>query len=59
LGSLEPGKIMIHKPSNDGRVIYIGPRVYVKYPEGSKKPKPKATMTYTSGDGLLKVPYPY
>ena len=58
LGQLEPGKILIHRPSDDGKVIEIGPRIRVKFPEDAKRPKPKATTTYT-GDNLLNVPYAY
>ena len=57
LEQLEPGKIMIHKPSDDGKVIEI-PSVRAKYPESSKKPKPRREITYTSGD-LVKFTYPY
>lgn len=58
LESLEPGKIMIHRPSDDGKVIQIGPRFHVKYHGKNKKPKLHREMTYTSG-GLLEVPYAY
>jgi hypothetical protein len=58
LGKFEPGKIMIHRPSDDGKVIEIGPRIRAKYPEGSKKPKLRPEMVYSGGD-LLQVPYPY
>jgi len=50
LGQLEPGKFVIHRPSDDGRVIEIGTRIHVKYPDDAERPKPKATMTYTGGD---------
>jgi len=59
LGNLEHGKIMIHRPSDDGKVLYFGPRAYIKYPEDSKKTKPRREITYSSGNGLMAVPYPY
>jgi len=59
LGSLEPGKIMIHRPSDDGKVLYIGPRAYIKHPEGSKKPKPQREIAFSSGGGPISIPYPY
>ena len=54
---LEPGKIMIHRPADDGRVIEI-PSVRARYPEGKKKPKPCRKIVYSSGD-LVKYTYPY
>ena len=54
---LEPGKIMIHKPSDDEKVIEI-PSVRARYPKSSKKPKLRPEMAF-SGDCLLKIPYPY
>jgi len=59
LEKLETGKFMLHKPSDDGKVIYLGPRVHIKYPEGSKKKVPRKKITYSNSNGLLKVPYPY
>jgi len=59
LGNLEPGKIMIYKPAYEGKENQLGSRIHVKYPESSKKPKPQREIFYTSGGGLLKVPYPY
>jgi len=59
LENLEPGKIMIHKPANDGRVIFVGPRARIKCPEGSKKPKPQREIFYSDGGGLLEIPYPH
>jgi hypothetical protein len=58
LGKFEPGKIMIHRPSDDGKVIPIGPRIRTKHPETSGKTKLRPEMSY-SGGGLLQVPYPY
>jgi len=58
-GSLEQGKIMIHRPSDDGKVIFVGPRVHIEYPEGSKKPKPQRETFYSTGGSLVKVAYPY
>jgi len=54
LGSSE---FMIHRPSDDGKVIEI-PSVKVKYSEGSKKPRLRPQMTYSSGDPIT-VAYPY
>jgi len=59
LESLEPGKIMIHKPANDGRVVYVGPRARIKYPDDIKRPKLRPEMSYSEGNGLLEIPYPY
>jgi len=59
LGSLEPGKFMIHKPSDDGKIIYVGPRAHIGYLESSKKPKPQREIVYSGGSDLLKVSYPY
>jgi len=59
LESLEHGKIMIHRPSDDGRVIYIGPRARVKSPEGSKKPEMEQEITYSNGGELMTFTYPY
>ena len=54
---LEPGKIMIHKPSDDGKVIEI-PSFRARYPGNKKKPKPHREITYTSGN-LVTFTYPY
>jgi len=58
LEKLEPGKFMIHKPADDGKVVYLGPRVHIKYPEGARKQVPREKITY-AGNGQLVVPYPY
>jgi len=58
VGKFEPGKIMIHRPSDDGKVIQIGPRIRVKYPDNAQKPKPYPEMVCSGGD-LLEIPYPY
>jgi len=58
LNKFEPGKFMIHRPSDDGKVIYLGPRVHIKYPEGRKKIM-REKITYSNGDSPLKVTYPY
>jgi len=58
LESLEHGKIMIHKPSDDGRIIYL-PSVHVKYPEDRKKPEMEQEITYSNGGELMTFTYPY
>jgi len=58
LGKLEPGKIMIHKPSNDGRVINL-PRICANNSEGNKQLEVEREITYSNGDDLLMFTYPY
>jgi len=58
LGKFAPGEIMIHRPSDDGKVIEIGPRIRAKYPEGDKKPIPRQDMIYSDGS-QVSIPYPY
>jgi len=58
MGKFEPGKIMIHRPSDDGKVIYLGSRARVRYPDDAKRPKLQREITYSSG-GPLTIPYPY
>ena len=55
--NLEHGKIMIHKPADDGRVIPM-PMCRIEYPDGAERPEPEiASMTYTSGGGHMVIPY--
>jgi len=57
LEGLGSSDFMIHRPSDDGKVIEI-PSVIIKYPEGIKKPKLRPKMTYSSGDPVTFA-YPY
>jgi len=59
VGKFEPGKIMIHRPSDDGKVIHFGPRIRFRNPDDIKKPKMRPEMTYSGGNGLLEISYPY
>ena len=54
---LEPGKIMIHRPADDGKIIEI-PSVCAKHHESKKKPKLRREIVYSSGN-LIKYTYPY
>jgi len=54
---LGQSEFMIHRPSDDGKVVQIGPRVRAKYPDDAKRPKPKAVITCAGGP--LTVTYPY
>jgi len=57
LEQLGQNDFMIHRPSDDGKVIEI-PSVRIKYPKGSKKKKLRPQMTYSGGDPIT-VAYPY
>ena len=57
LEHLEQGKIMIHRPADDGKVIEI-PSFRARYAESKNKPKPHREIVYSSGD-LVKYTYPY
>jgi hypothetical protein len=48
---------MIHRPSDDGKIIEI-PSVTITYPEGGKKQKPCPEIICSQGDPVIAV-YPY
>ena len=56
--SLEPGKIMIHKPSDDGKIIEL-PTVQIRHPNGAKKPEVQRESFYSSGGDPITFTYPY
>jgi len=56
--SLEHGKIMIHKPADDGKIIEL-PTMQTKYPDGAKKPKAPLESFYSSGGEPVAFTYPY
>jgi len=58
LENLEPGKIMIHKPADDGKVISIGGRACAGYPGEADGPEPEtAYTTLASCAEPVVIPY--
>jgi len=52
----KPGEFMVHRPSDDGKIIEVGPSISVKYPDGSESHEPNYTLT-ASGDDLKMFTY--
>jgi hypothetical protein len=52
------GEFLLNRPADDDMVLEFGPMgvVHAHRPHDTKKPKP-ASLTTTSGDGLLTIPY--
>jgi len=58
LAQLGSNEFMIHRPSDDGKVIEI-PSAKIRYPDDTKKPKVQRESFYSSSGGPVTVVYPY